>query len=96
MPYPYSIGIATLHDKLSEEHREFLSAVSRLDKCEALADLIEVIIALAEQHRCDEAAPMEIVARKRAERGSFAMGFLWEGDLSPALWVNTVCIAGLE
>lgn len=75
------IDIAALHDKLSEEHREFLSAVSRLDKCEELVDLIEVIIALAAQHGCDKAALREIVACKRSERGSFAMGFFYEGDL---------------
>lgn len=72
--------LAALHDKLDEERAEFLSADGDEARCEELADMVEVIIALADQHGCDEAGLMEIVARKRESRGGFSEGFLYEGD----------------
>lgn len=72
--------LAALHDKLDEEHAEFIAAEGDKTRCEELADMIEVIIALAGQHGCDEAGLMEIVARKRKERGRFSEGLFYDGD----------------
>ena len=43
-------------------------------KCEELADVVEVIIALAGQHGCDDQALMALVSRERAARGGFSEG----------------------
>ena len=40
-----------------------------------LPDVVEVIIALAGQHGCDDQALMALVSRKRAARGGFSEGF---------------------
>lgn len=72
--------LSSLNDKLDEERAEFFAAQDNGAKCEELADMVEVIIALARQHGCDDAGLMEIVARKRKERGGFSEGFFYEGD----------------
>tara|TARA_R100000789_G_scaffold98887_1_gene103808 strand:- start:6391 stop:6708 length:318 start_codon:yes stop_codon:yes gene_type:complete len=69
-----------LHEKLTEEHGEFLAATSDAEKAEELADMIEVLIAIAKQHGCAETELMELVARKRADRGGFSTGTFYEGD----------------
>lgn len=69
-----------LYDKLAEEHEELLAASSTDEACEELADMLEVLIAIAAQNGCDEATLMEIAARKRAERGGFDEGLFYEGD----------------
>jgi predicted house-cleaning noncanonical NTP pyrophosphatase (MazG superfamily) len=73
--------LSALQDKLLEEHSEFLAAASASAKCEELADLVEVIVALAAHHGYEEDALMEVVARKRAERGGFTSGIFYKGDL---------------
>ncbi len=73
--------VSALRDKLLEEHREFLAAASASAMCEELADLIEVIVALAAHHGYEEDALMAVVARKRAERGGFTKGIFCNGDL---------------
>ena len=72
--------LSALYDKLDEERAEFLAADGDEAKCEELADMIEVIIALASHHGCDEAALMETAARKREARGGFSEGFFYVGD----------------
>lgn len=72
--------LAALDGKLDEERAEFIAAEGDEAKCEELADMVEVIIALACQHGCDEAGLMEIVARKREERGGFSEGLFYVGD----------------
>ena len=52
-----------------------MAALNDEAKCEELADVVEVIIALAGQHGCDDQALMELVSRKRAARGGFSEGF---------------------
>ena len=69
-----------LYDKLSEEHEELLAASSVDAKREEAADMIEVLIALAGQFGCDESELMELVARKRADRGGFFKGLFYQGD----------------
>lgn len=71
---------AALVDKLAEEHAEFLSAHEPDARCEELADMVEVILTLASEYGADEAHLMEIVARKRAKRGGFGMGYFYQGD----------------
>lgn len=72
--------LSALHDKLDEERAEFFAAEGDKAKCEELADMVEVIIALAGQHGCDEAVLMELVGRKRETHGGFSEGFFYEGD----------------
>lgn len=72
--------LAALYDKLTEEHAELLAAESADKKCEELADMIEVLIALARQYDCTEVELQQIVARKRAARGGFTKGLFYEGD----------------
>ena len=63
-----------LYAKLTEEHQELLAATAPEDRVEEIADIIEVLIALAAQYGCDETELMEVIATKRAERGGFAEG----------------------
>ncbi|MCE8527890.1 nucleoside triphosphate pyrophosphohydrolase [Ruegeria pomeroyi] len=72
--------VAALYHKLAEEHDE-LRAASGIDaKCEELADILEVLVAIAAQYGCDEAHLHEIAARKREARGGFEKGFFYQGD----------------
>lgn len=70
-----------LYEKLAEEHAELLAAVSPEEKCEELADMIEVLIALAGQYGCQEAELQDIVETKRAARGAFTKGLFYQGDV---------------
>jgi len=80
---------AALAAKLMEEAREAAAAESRADLVEELADLAEVVMALAAAHGIE---PEEIEAKrlaKRAERGGFD-GRVWNDAVaapegSPAL-----------
>lgn len=72
--------LAALYDKLAEEHEELLTAESANEKCEEIADIIEVLIGIAAQYGVDEAQVMDSVARKREERGGFAAGLFYQGD----------------
>lgn len=72
--------IQALYEKLAEEHAELVAAVSVEEKREELADLIEVILALARQYGCEETELQEILDRKRAARGGFTKGLFYEGD----------------
>jgi predicted house-cleaning noncanonical NTP pyrophosphatase (MazG superfamily) len=72
--------LAALYDKLAEEHEELLTAERAADKREEIADMIEVLIGIAARYGCGEAELMEVVTRKRTERGGFAEGLFYEGD----------------
>jgi predicted house-cleaning noncanonical NTP pyrophosphatase (MazG superfamily) len=63
-----------LYAKLTEEQAELLAATMDKDKCEEIADIIEVLIALAAQFGCNETELMEVLMRKRAARGGFVEG----------------------
>lgn len=60
-----------LHTKLREEMNEYLSATSSEDAQEELADLLEVIHALAVIHGSDPEALEQLRAQKAAKRGGF-------------------------
>jgi predicted house-cleaning noncanonical NTP pyrophosphatase (MazG superfamily) len=66
--------INALYAKLNEEQAELLAASSPEDQCEEIADIIEVLFTLAAQYGCGEGELMNIVVRKRAERGGFSEG----------------------
>jgi predicted house-cleaning noncanonical NTP pyrophosphatase (MazG superfamily) len=69
-----------LYDKLVEEHAEVLHAPDAGSKCEELADLIEVALALAGQYGATEEELMALVRKKRSERGGFTKGFYYLGE----------------
>jgi predicted house-cleaning noncanonical NTP pyrophosphatase (MazG superfamily) len=72
-----------LYDKLAEEQAELLNATAPEEKLEELADLLEVLIALAARYDCDEDRLLALAARKRAERGGFTKGCFYCGELGP-------------
>lgn len=61
-----------LLDKLTEEHLELLIDPS----IEEIADMIEVLLALAKQLGYDEAITLTHTRQKRAERGGFDGGYI--------------------
>lgn len=69
-----------LMDKLTEEHLELLQD-TQLDE---IADMVEVLVALAGQLGHDEAALMARVHAKRDERGGFANGVYLRGIRKPS------------
>jgi len=69
-----------LYDKLIEEHAELLAAKDAPEKCEELADMIEVILTLGKQYGADADELMDLVQRKRAARGGFEQGYYYQGD----------------
>lgn len=71
---------SALYDKLIEEHAELLAAKEASHKRDELADMIEVILALAEQYGVSEEKLMQLVQRKRDKRGGFAKGYHYQSD----------------
>jgi Uncharacterized conserved protein len=72
--------LSALQDKLAEELAEYQAASGDVSRCEELADLIEVIFALARLHGYTEETLMAIAARKKEARGGFEQGFFYLGD----------------
>jgi predicted house-cleaning noncanonical NTP pyrophosphatase (MazG superfamily) len=66
-----------LRDKLREEVEEFLASDS---DPEELADILEVLYALAEQAGTDRQQLEELRAAKAEERGGFAERIIWSGN----------------
>ena len=60
-----------LYIKLTEEMQEFLNAVTKTDAIEELADLIEVIHALAKSHGASVEELERVRKKKLEERGAF-------------------------
>lgn len=71
---------AALYDKLVEEHAELLAESEPAQKLEELADMVEVIFALASHLGADERKLMQIRQGKRDKRGGFAAGYFYSGD----------------
>lgn len=63
--------ITELRTKLREEADEFFAASSHADALEELADVLEVILALAATHGTDLEQLEQIYADKAAQRGGF-------------------------
>lgn len=63
--------ITELRKKLKEESEEYFRAVSNEEALEELADMLEVIQALAETHGSNSAELEELRAEKAEHRGGF-------------------------
>jgi predicted house-cleaning noncanonical NTP pyrophosphatase (MazG superfamily) len=70
-----------LRDKLREDVEEFLASDN--DPTE-LADILEVLYALAEQAGIDRQQLEKLRAAKAEERGGFANRIIWAGNHPPA------------
>jgi predicted house-cleaning noncanonical NTP pyrophosphatase (MazG superfamily) len=68
---------ARLRDKLAEEVAEFLASDN---DPEELADILEVVYALAEQAGTDAQQLEKLRAAKAGERGGFAGRVIWSGN----------------
>jgi predicted house-cleaning noncanonical NTP pyrophosphatase (MazG superfamily) len=60
-----------LKDKLFEEYSELINAQSQNEICEELADLLEILIKIAESHDIDFATIQKTASDKRESKGSF-------------------------
>lgn len=69
-----------LREKLTEEVAEFLASD---DDPEELADILEVLFALAEQAGTDRQRLERLRAAKEQERGGFAERIVWSGNRPP-------------
>jgi predicted house-cleaning noncanonical NTP pyrophosphatase (MazG superfamily) len=69
-----------LRDKLQEEVAEFLASDN---DPEELADILEVLYALAEQAGSDREQLEKIRAVKAEERGGYAARIVWVGNRGP-------------
>jgi predicted house-cleaning noncanonical NTP pyrophosphatase (MazG superfamily) len=67
--------LAALRAKVDEELAEYDAALDDDQAADELADLLEVIMAIARQRGCDEARIGELRAAKTLERGAFGMGY---------------------
>ena len=72
---------ASLRAKLREEVQEFLDSD---DDPEELADILEVLYALAEDGGTDRQQLEKLRSAKAEERGAFADRIIWCGNKSPA------------
>jgi predicted house-cleaning noncanonical NTP pyrophosphatase (MazG superfamily) len=70
-----------LRDKLREEIEEFLASDN---DPEELADILEVVYALAEQAGTSRQQLEKLRAAKAAERGRFTNRIIWTGNHPPA------------
>ena len=68
-----------LENKFLEEHEEYLAATTPDAKLEELADVMEVVFALAVQLGASKEKLLEVWNKKRQERGSFIEGYYLEG-----------------
>ena len=68
--------LACLEAKLDEEVQEFHESKS----AEELADILEVVYALAEARSCSRGQLQELFDAKHAARGGFAKRIYWMGN----------------
>lgn len=61
-----------LESKLGEEYQEVLSTTTSEDRIEELADMLEIIMALAELENRSLEDVVEVATQKRLKRGGFA------------------------
>ncbi len=75
--------VTALRDKLQEECGEFLRADTPVQRCEELADVLEVIraLAVADGYTMDDV--VAAAATKRNKKGGFAEGIFYLGDDTP-------------
>ena len=87
-PITYQAGPAEyrrrLQDKLLEEVNEFLTATNPTNAVEELADVLEVIYALAADLDTDQPSLNQIRQTKATTRGTFTNRTIWTGVRSPS------------
>lgn len=66
--------VQALRVKLLEEVEEFLNAERTSESVEELADILEIIFALAQKYGTEEEELLEMRDLKRLERGGFDQG----------------------
>lgn len=72
--------IDALNLKLVEELAEYQTEVDSTKSVEELADMYEVIIALAKAKGCSLEAFLAIASKKREQNGGFDDGIYWLGN----------------
>lgn len=70
--------LGALRAKLSEETEEYLVAATALKRQAELADVLEVLLVLAEQDGLTPTALERLRAAKAAERGTFSARLWWK------------------
>ncbi|MEB8389157.1 nucleoside triphosphate pyrophosphohydrolase [Rhodobacteraceae bacterium KMM 6894] len=71
---------SALYNKLTEEHANLLAATDTTSRLEELADMVEVILALASSYGTSDEELMNLVRTKREKRGGFSAGQFYAGD----------------
>ena len=67
-----------LNEKLVEEHEEYLESKD----VHELADMVEVILAIAKAKGSSQEQLFDIMTQKRTSNGGFAEGYFYEGDVA--------------
>jgi len=70
--------LRALEDKLGEELAEFRAAPTTQEKHAELADLLEVVMGMAEQSGLAEDDLFNLRRQKRDARGGFSEGYIYE------------------
>jgi predicted house-cleaning noncanonical NTP pyrophosphatase (MazG superfamily) len=70
--------MSALNEKLIEEHEEYLESKDVYE----LADMVEVILAIAKAKGSSQERLFDIVAQKRTSNGGFTEGYFYEGDVA--------------
>jgi predicted house-cleaning noncanonical NTP pyrophosphatase (MazG superfamily) len=70
--------MSALNEKLIEEHEEYLESKD----IHELADMVEVILAIAKAKGSSQELLFDVVAKKRSANGGFAAGYFYEGDVA--------------
>ena len=70
--------VDALRAKLTEETGEYLAAVTPAERHAELADVLEVVLALAAQDGLTPAELEKMRVAKAAERGTFGARFWWQ------------------
>lgn len=83
---------ARLRDKLSEEVAEFLASDNDLEE---LADILEVLYALAGQAGTDPQQLEKLRAAKMNERGGFSDRIVWSGNRTAEAVVHVQAVSHL-
>ncbi len=72
--------ILALNEKLIEEHEEYIAEHDKEKSVGELADMLEVIFALAKQKGYNREKLLAATRSKREKNGGFGKGFFYEGD----------------